>query len=131
MTRPAKKLTCYQRGVIVLRQSREEKARLGAFADGEARERWNDYQADAAAREAYDEWHDANIGAHRTLTQKEIAMRHGIKKPVRISEVIIAVLKILGIVLAWALGIGWIGFCVLALISLLSTPFAIPVFIVN
>jgi hypothetical protein len=52
MTKPTKKLTTYQRGVIALRQEREWKARETVRAEALRRERYRDAANDAAVREA-------------------------------------------------------------------------------
>jgi hypothetical protein len=51
MTKPTKKLTTYQRGVIALRQEREWKARETVRAEALRRERYRDAANDAAVRE--------------------------------------------------------------------------------
>ena len=52
MTKPTKKLTTYQRGVIALRQEREWKARETVRAEALRRERYRDAANDAVVREA-------------------------------------------------------------------------------
>jgi putative molybdopterin biosynthesis protein len=52
MTRRAKKLTTYQRGVIALREEREAKGIAARERVVAARESWRDHQAEFAVREA-------------------------------------------------------------------------------
>jgi hypothetical protein len=52
MTKPTKKLTCYQRGSRDLKIYRAQKARDKAYSEELSRERWRNYQADYAVTSA-------------------------------------------------------------------------------
>jgi hypothetical protein len=72
MTKRVKKLTTYQRGVIALREEREEKGIAARERVAAARESWRDYQADVAVREAR---HNAAMIADAVHQAREQASR--------------------------------------------------------